>query len=118
MLKIDTEGYDYYVIRGASQLLAAGRVKFLVFEYNSKWFSQGRNTTLQSVVRDLLEVNYTCFWILNTDLVPMSGKMWMESYETASWSNVMCGAIGDLDVKRVVNGFNVNVIVEWNLLGF
>lgn len=118
LLKIDTEGYDYYVIRGASQLLATRRVKFLVFEYNSKWFSQGRNTTLQSVVHDLLEVNYTCFWILNTDLVPMSGKMWIESYETASWSNVMCGAIGDLDVKRVVNGFNVNIIVEWKLLGF
>ena len=118
LLKIDTEGYDYYVIRGASQLLATGRVKFLVFEYNSKWFSQGRNTTLKSVVRDLLEVNYTCFWILNTDLVPMSGKMWIELYETASWSNVMCGTIGDLDVKRVVNGFNVNIVVEWNLLGF
>lgn len=37
LLKIDAEGHDLEVIRGAAGLLAAGRIKVLQFEYNWRW---------------------------------------------------------------------------------
>ena len=39
LLKIDTEGYDYFAIDGASELLENRRVQYLSFEYNLKWFT-------------------------------------------------------------------------------
>ena len=37
LLKIDAEGFDAKVIKGAEAALRAGHVKFLVAEYNSLW---------------------------------------------------------------------------------
>lgn len=37
MVKVDTEGFDLEVLKGASGLLAAGRVEVLQFEYNWRW---------------------------------------------------------------------------------
>ncbi len=34
MLKIDTEGFDFEVIKGASYLLAQKMIKFIYFEFN------------------------------------------------------------------------------------
>lgn len=40
-LKIDAEGHDLSVLRGAVQLLKGGRVAFLQFEYNEAWRLSG-----------------------------------------------------------------------------
>ena len=37
LVKSDTEGHDLSVLRGARELLAAGRVDLLQFEYNHTW---------------------------------------------------------------------------------
>ncbi|MCC6739658.1 MAG: FkbM family methyltransferase [Planctomycetia bacterium] len=37
MVKIDTEGFDLMVLRGASRLLQEGRIEVLQFEYNWRW---------------------------------------------------------------------------------
>ncbi len=39
LLKIDTEGNDFLVLRGARELLAAGRVGLVQFEYNQRWIA-------------------------------------------------------------------------------
>jgi len=39
LLKIDAEGYDFAVLRGAERLLASGRVEVVQFEYNWQWLS-------------------------------------------------------------------------------
>ncbi|ESW60358.1 MAG: hypothetical protein Q27BPR15_12420 [Rhodobacter sp. CACIA14H1] len=41
MLKIDAEGYDLRVLTGASELLKAGRVGVVQFEYNAPWAAAG-----------------------------------------------------------------------------
>ena len=37
MVKIDTEGFDLFVLRGAKEALSAGRIEVLQFEYNWRW---------------------------------------------------------------------------------
>lgn len=37
LVKIDTEGHDFSVLRGARPLLAAGKVDVVQFEYNHRW---------------------------------------------------------------------------------
>jgi FkbM family methyltransferase len=37
MVKIDTEGFDLLVLKGASKLLQEGRVEIFQFEYNWRW---------------------------------------------------------------------------------
>jgi hypothetical protein len=41
ILKIDAEGYDMRVLRGASSLLAAQRIGIVQFEYNEPWALAG-----------------------------------------------------------------------------
>lgn len=37
LLKVDTEGHDLFVLRGATRLLAARRISAIQFEYNHRW---------------------------------------------------------------------------------
>jgi FkbM family methyltransferase len=41
MLKIDAEGYDLRVLKGATQSLKQGRISVIQFEYNSPWAAVG-----------------------------------------------------------------------------
>ena len=41
MLKVDCEGFDLAVLRGAERLLGAGRIGLIQFEYNEPWRSAG-----------------------------------------------------------------------------
>jgi hypothetical protein len=110
MLKIDTEGYDYFVLEGARQLLASKRIKFIAFEYNSKWFTQGRTHTLKQTVAELYEnYSYECYWILKNLLIPISGIYWDDEYEIRDWSNVMCGITGDAALDWLVNSYNKDI---------
>lgn len=43
MLKIDAEGHDFFVLRGARRLLAEKRIDFVQFECNSAWNPVGVN---------------------------------------------------------------------------
>jgi len=47
-LKIDAEGLDYYVLRGADKLLAKGAVKYVQFEYSGLWRATG-STLLKAI---------------------------------------------------------------------
>lgn len=37
MVKIDTEGFDLLVLRGAEKMLGEGRIEIVQFEYNWRW---------------------------------------------------------------------------------
>jgi len=41
MVKIDTEGFDLDVMRGAAQSLSAGKIDLIQFEYNWRWLLNG-----------------------------------------------------------------------------
>lgn len=105
LLKVDTEGFDGQVLRGAEGILARQLARFIVFEYNSKWHYQGGDT-LAGVVSWLADLKYACHWIAADRLVPLSGKFWHPSYEFWEWSNVFCFAEGDARAAAVVTFYN------------
>ena len=57
--KIDVEGYEEAVLRGARTLLEAGKIGCIQFEYGENWAKAG--STLQGVVRFLRDYNFQVF---------------------------------------------------------
>jgi len=103
LLKIDTEGLDGQVLIGAQRTL--GRVRLLVFEYNSKWRPTG--DTLEGTLLWLKEnFRFICYWILEDHLVPVSGKFWTPAYEFFTWSNLFCHKNGDEAAENIVVAYN------------
>jgi FkbM family methyltransferase len=58
-LKIDAEGHDLHVLRGAGQWLSEQRVKFLQFEYNEPWLAAG--STLREALSLLDHYEYAVY---------------------------------------------------------
>ncbi|KXS18786.1 hypothetical protein M427DRAFT_176058 [Gonapodya prolifera JEL478] len=114
LLKIDAEGYDADVLRGAERLLRTPRlVKFLIFEYNAKWFTAGRTETLRAIVQMLDEWDYRCFWVTPLALVPLWGRWWSTWYEVRAWSNVICVEGSDEEAKWFVREYNRADVPGW-----
>jgi hypothetical protein len=55
LLKIDAEGYDFQVLRGAEKLLKEQKISVVQFEYNRPWANAGGTLALQAT--DLAEVD-------------------------------------------------------------
>jgi FkbM family methyltransferase len=68
VLKIDVEGFDLSVLRGAKRLLRDQRVGVVQFEYNRAWLLAG--ATLTAAVRLLHEVGYEVFVLRGNGLEP------------------------------------------------
>jgi FkbM family methyltransferase len=66
LLKIDVEGFDARVIRGASGLLEEQRIDALQFEYNRPWATAG--DTLLGTIRGLDELSYRTFVLTSRGL--------------------------------------------------
>lgn len=66
MLKIDAEGHDYFVLRGARRLLSEKLVDFVQFECNSTWGSMGVN--IVAAVNYLTSLGYQVFQLLPNGL--------------------------------------------------
>lgn len=65
-LKIDVEGYDFHVLRGALRLFERKRVALGQFEYGTAWVSAG--STLTYAVKWLSDLGYHCFLLRNKRL--------------------------------------------------
>ncbi len=84
-IKIDTEGGEFDVLRGAAGLLRAHRVKMLQFEYGGTYPDAG--ITLQQVCRLLSSYGYVIFRILPDGLVHMAN--WRDSLKNNRYSNYL-----------------------------
>lgn len=60
-LKVDTEGFDGYVIQGAQEALKFQKIDFIQFEYNTMWKEAG--STLTHIFNLLKEYGYETFLI-------------------------------------------------------
>lgn len=98
LLKIDAEGYDPMVLRGARRLLRARRVKFVVFEYDVVWRTSGHNLTLRAATEELHALGYSCFLMMKAALLPLSGRWWQKVYDSVEWGNIFCGHSHDHDL--------------------
>ena len=72
-LKIDAEGLDLHVLRGASRLLREHRADVVQFEYNEMWARAG--STLSQAVDLLQEAGYRVFVISARQLKQMPKPM-------------------------------------------
>ncbi|MDB5904482.1 MAG: putative nodulation protein noeI-putative methyltransferase [Betaproteobacteria bacterium] len=59
MLKVDAEGFDLHVLRGADQSLRAGKIAVVQFEYNTPWAIAG--STLADAIRLFESVGYDLY---------------------------------------------------------
>lgn len=64
LLKIDAEGADFMVLRGARRSLEAQRVRLVQFEYNVPWLQAG--ATLRAALSFLADCRYDAY-LLNGD---------------------------------------------------
>jgi len=86
-LKIDTEGHDKFVIRGARNMLAQKRIIFVLFEV---W----TNASIREIASFMDELNYACFIISPKVLIPVHPKNWWYDHldnELHWWGNGVCG---------------------------
>jgi FkbM family methyltransferase len=65
-LKVDVEGYDLHVIRGASELLKSHRIGFIQFEYGNVWAQAG--CTLAGCLDYLESFGYKVFLLKSSGL--------------------------------------------------
>jgi len=83
-VKIDTEGFDDVII---SSVKFWGKVNFIYFEYNDKWFwKSGNKMTLQEVIYKLSD-EFNCYFV-GSKLISL--MKWISSFEIKRWSNVFC----------------------------
>ncbi|HXQ00373.1 MAG TPA: FkbM family methyltransferase [Solirubrobacteraceae bacterium] len=66
ILKIDVEGYDLHVLRGAREALKRQAISVVQFEYNLPWMYAG--STLQAAAVFLAECNYELLLLNRTGL--------------------------------------------------
>jgi FkbM family methyltransferase len=66
VLKIDVEGYDLHVLRGAHGALRRQAIELVQFEYNRPWMYAG--STLQGAATLLAECDYELFLLNKTGL--------------------------------------------------
>jgi hypothetical protein len=87
VLTIDTEGFDWRVLRGAGSVLA--RTRYLEFEYHDVW-EQGE--LLKDAVDYLEELGFVCYFAGREGrLFKLTNGCWVnELHEVRVWSNVAC----------------------------
>ena len=104
LLKIDAEGYDPLVIKGANGLIKNDQVRFISFEFGNKW-AKSHKHTLSEVIDWMTLYGYACFFITSR-LVPIYGKWWDGSYNSVKWKNIFCAKFNDPDILRIVYFYN------------
>lgn len=101
-LKIDAEGYDFHVLRGARRLFERKRIALGQFEYGSAWASSG--STLAYATKWLKDVGYQCFLLKNSKLYLPRPDVYGEYYGYSNYvfchegtkpliASLICGAI-------------------------
>ena len=82
-LKIDTEGSEVDVIRGASQMIDQGKVGIIQFEYGGCYIDS--KTTLKEIYTRLKKKGYSIFRLLPKGLLKL--PCWDDRYENYTYCN-------------------------------
>lgn len=102
-LKVDTEGHDKFVIKGARNLLEQKRIVFVLFEV---W----NNSNLREIVEFMSEVDYVCFIISPEALIPVHPDNWwydhLTEMEMGWWGNGVCGIRGSRSLSMLFRMFH------------
>jgi len=85
-LKIDAEGYDLHVLRGAVELLGKQRVGIVQFEYGASW--AGAGSTLAAAIALLEGFGYLTFLLRTTGLHPYPYPKYGEFFSCSNFVGV------------------------------
>jgi FkbM family methyltransferase len=86
MLKIDAEGFDLHVLRGAERCLREATIDVIQFEYNRPWIVAG--ATLGAAVHLLEQLEYTVFVVTPDGLRPLEYDRFGETFGYANLAAV------------------------------
>lgn len=88
-MSIDTEGNDLRVLLGGIKTLASDKIKYLEFEYHN--VNRWARSDLQDTIDLLDQLNFDCYWALNSGKLSRLTGCWHDSYYSErKWSNVAC----------------------------
>jgi FkbM family methyltransferase len=88
LLKIDTEGHDPYVIRGARETIRNNRVTVFTFEYHRLW---DQEETLKRTLDESIGNGYVCYMAAEKDkMIKLTQSCWVPQYECRKFSNIWC----------------------------
>ncbi|CAE7850917.1 unnamed protein product [Symbiodinium microadriaticum] len=110
ILKLDCEGSDGDVLKGAENLLRNRSVKYVLFEETSRR-DEPVVVDLQETLDSLWHRGYGCFLISDRFLVPVSGGWFHPLYRLSSQggfvmnADFFCAQIHDPDLLAVIEGF-------------
>jgi FkbM family methyltransferase len=84
-LKIDVEGHELSVLKGASNLLKEGRIKYIQFEFGPS------SMAARTYMRDFYKIlpNYDIYRILNDGLQPMKYDVMKEIFLTSNYFAIL-----------------------------
>lgn len=105
ILKIDTEGHDFCVIKGANSLLAKKRITFVLFEVWS-------NPNMKAIVEFLDQQDYLCFLIFPRMLIPVHAVDWwyphLDNFTSGWWGNGFCGIRNSPTLSLLYKAFHAD----------
>lgn len=84
-VKIDTEGAEYFVLKGAVNLLKGEKINIIQFEYGGTFIDSG--TTLKGIWDLLKMYGYEMFRIVPDGLIFL--RYWKDSLENYNYSNYL-----------------------------
>jgi FkbM family methyltransferase len=99
-LKIDAEGYDFHVLRGASGLLSQQQIGVIQFEYGKAWAIAG--STLAAALNFLKSFGYQVFLLKSTGLFEINYSLYGEYFEYSNFVAVSPNKI--MNVKPFIRG--------------
>lgn len=116
VVKIDTEGHDYNVLLGATNLLQQKRITFIIFEVWS-------NNFVKLISKHMSQYDYQCFLLTKDTLVPVHESHWwyfhMDNFTRIWWGNGLCGIKGSKDMQmlwRMYHSDNLKLLNSYELL--
>lgn len=83
LVKIDAEGYDFRVLRGAHTSLRAHRMRLIQFEYNRSWQLAGN--TLFGAFAYLKEAGYETYLLKREGLFRLNYRLYEEYFEYSNY---------------------------------
>jgi FkbM family methyltransferase len=100
MLFIDTEGFDWRVLRQARATLE--RTRYLEFEYHSAWAD---DEMLKDAVAYLEDLDFVCYFAGIGNLLKVTHGCWTDQYEIRRWSNIACVRVSEISWVDIMEAY-------------
>ncbi len=82
-IKIDTEGNDFFVLKGAEEKLKKAQIKYIQFEYNFQWLHAG--SSLIAAIHFLNSKKYVVFLIRHDGLYKFNYDLYGDFFHYANF---------------------------------